>query len=83
MNNQNMSDVLLSVEDKIIRAHKVILAFRLGIWIFKLISSRSKHFRGLLEAHRDSKDPIVISGIDYETFLMILEYIYTGKLAFF
>jgi len=66
-NNPEFSDVRFICKDGVINAHKVVLA------------SRCERFRAMFSRFRESQqNEIHLEDIEYDTLLLVMEWIYTG-----
>jgi hypothetical protein len=67
LNNKNVSDVVFSIDGKLIYASKIIL------------TSRSEYFRTLLLGGmaESAQTEITMEGVDYDIFMKIIKYLYT------
>jgi BTB/POZ domain len=72
MKDDSLSDIQLTIEGKIIKTHRLILA-------------QCPYFHALLKGpwkdRNSSIEPIAFQQCSYDTFLNFLEYLYTGKIS--
>lgn len=68
INNEYLSDIQISVDGKVVHAHRVVLA------------ARSAYFRGLFESGmRDATSQNVSLDMSYPVFMALLEHLYTDS----
>lgn len=67
LKDEKMADVMLTAEGKTIKAHKLILALS------------SKYFEELFTALEDKHPVVVLKDVSVKYLLLILEYIYSGR----